>query len=67
MIDSSSSNNESNAESEDVWKISGSTDIGPYNLYMNVKLKRELEHFARKQPIFDMDLGILLSTHSTPM
>jgi hypothetical protein len=51
--------------SEDVWKISGSTDIGPENFYMKVKLKRELEeHFARKQSIFGMDLGILLSIRS---
>jgi hypothetical protein len=36
--------------SEDTWRISRSTDIGPDNFYMNVKLKRELEeHFARKQ------------------
>jgi hypothetical protein len=38
--------------SEDNWKISGSTDIGPDNFYMNVKLTRQLEkHYARKQAI----------------
>jgi hypothetical protein len=51
MTDSSSNSNESNPVSEDTWKISGSIDNGPYNFYMNVKLKRELEHFARKQAI----------------
>ena len=39
----------------DTWKISGdvvSTDIGPENSYMNVKLKRQLdEHYATKQAI----------------
>jgi hypothetical protein len=43
---------ESNPVTEDTWKSSGSTDIGPDNFYMKVKLRRELEeHFARKQAI----------------
>jgi hypothetical protein len=51
MTGSCSNSNESNPVSEDNWKVSGSTDIGP-DFYMNVKLKAELEvHFARKRAI----------------